>query len=810
MNINAFQYILKLKDEVTKPVEDIRNSMVDLTKVTETLQKAWYQIRNLVISVVGFATVREAFIKLNEVASEYDKTLTSLSNRSGSDKLGKDMTAWVNTVSMQYGVARDDITSLTNEYLKLGADVRKLDMKSLIATSLGTGRSVTDLEAQFRGLSRQLTYSYEDIYALDSEFGRGAGAKIFASMAGKTKGSVEAVSGALKYLGERYKDTTDRQAQSIEGMKQISESYKMMFTEHMMGDKDSGPLSAIRRGLQMNIDFMKKNKPYMDGLAIGFGKIIEGLVDGFNALKRIIFDNLDKMFHKMGQTSDGFVKNTVYPFVTYIEILKIKLGQLIKGFIEGFIDSPVWGGLKLTFGIIWKVVSGIVGLLPGMNSLGKAIGFVASVAVGLFIFKKIGDYAKYLRVEFFKSINGIVNVGRAFGQMGKDIGDVWKQSKGMMQFRNYYKDGFRMIEVQSSSTWTKIKSGIGGTAQAIGLGMKSMKAAFLDNPVGILLVVLPLAIEGFNKLFNSMEKVSEASKIIKEASEGLTEKYIDQRKSLNGLIEEYRKTKKGSDEQKTAFQNIIDMVPNIEKGYTKLNKAMDDETGFIRASIEALKDKIIQESLEDVLKKNMAIVSNELTNNMQVARDITERGKAQGLNKEQIKVAVERGTRPSEESITASENISAIQKAISTKTGDIWNSLSDIISNTNDMLDTQTAENKNKIETPVVSKELSLQWSSGLEKSSMSKNIDKSVDYQKDTKELMQKQLNTQINAGLDPTTPVKAETKTIGGSSINKSKTTIVNQNNNSLHLDGEIINKTSKTKVADKADTKNVMVWY
>jgi len=605
--IEQFQYAFDVADKITDPSLRMAKSLESLDAVSKRLDKGLNMLKTTVLSAIGFYGLKETFESINKEAETFDKRLTDLANISGSNKLAEATVEWINKMTTDLPVAKEDLDELAKTYWSLGTDIRSLDITSLTATALGKGKSIGDIEGTFRGLSRQLYITIDDFYSLNNSLGvtREQFGEMQKAMVGTTRGSVERINAMLGIMGKKYEDTIERQKNSIAGLKGKIASFWDIFKEKMVGTEDSGLIHAVRESLKDIVSIIEKYRPVIEGVAKGIGMFVGSIIGFFDDLRKIAVSGLDMIFGPMKKNGQDFFMNTVMPMLTFWEIMKARLTALLSGIVTGFLGSPVWTIFKTSVGWIIdgaKAILKLFGILGSgsddvkgkWETWGKVIGRVTSAMLVLWTTAKLGLKGD-LFVKLFK--DGVSYV-KAFNTNLSVTSTVMKQVDvgGMM----------RNIAVTTTTT-TTVFSKFGtmalGSIKAIAGGLKTM---FMSNPLGMIL----LLIAGVKELYDIFTKKSrEAAEASKELRESITSTFRDQNTEVEkyfAILKNNQSTERARNE---AFSTLKDMFPDIVNSYDTYNDLLDHEKE-VRRDINKL---IIENIRNEQRARDLAEVTEKLT-----------------------------------------------------------------------------------------------------------------------------------------------------------------------------------------------------
>lgn len=407
-----FQWVMKLINKVSKPAKEVRKDMIGLQSESDRLEQKWNSLKKLALGALGFYTLKEGIKALKSEMQGFDDEWTNLANIFGSDVLGKDMQEWMNQVTTDIPVLRKDLEGMARAARTFNLDIRELDLEAMMSGAIVAGKDMSSIFGEVAGLTQQMFVTYEDaVQASISLTNSTKSANAIMKAMGSTAwNSAERFKALSDVIGVAVPDAIERQKESISGMKTLLSNYWASFKQAMMGDPiQGGMLKEYKKYLGDLVTFFEKHSARIQEIMRGLGEVIGVFIGFFRDLGKIFIEQVGALFTKAENKVRDFHKDIILPFITFLEIIKVHALALIEGFMEGFLQSPVWP--------VWKKMIGWV--VTGLKEMLKFFGLL-DPATGSAI-DNWKNFGKILGTVFslwisFGAIGKIVAFGKAFGR----------------------------------------------------------------------------------------------------------------------------------------------------------------------------------------------------------------------------------------------------------------------------------------------------------------------------------------------------------------------------------------------------------
>lgn len=541
--IGPFQWVLKMIDKVTAPMKKITQGMGELTETSGILEQKWSQLKTLALGALGFYTLREGIKALKAEMSTLDTEWTQLANILGSDKLGSETQAWITNMTTQLPIAREQLVDMTRTARKFNVDVRNMPLEQMLSGALVVGTDVNSMFSQLGDLTQQVYINYEQATAASLQLTNSTKSanKILQAMNSTAWNSAERFEALASIVGEAVPDAVNRQKNSIEGLKQMLSSYMHVFKEALIGDPStSGLLKAYKEYLKGFVEFFEKNAKHIKVVLAGIGEAIATVAGFFLDLGKTILTTVSGIIQKSIGHVENFRKDIILPFITWVEMIKIRLLALVKGFIKGFLESPVWAGWK-------RLIGGIVGafkkLLVALGVMGPAVG-------------------------------SITDQWEKFGKIVGTFFSLWISFKIVSKIQRFVR------------AWI--------------VGMRAIKIATASNPIGLLIVALTTVIGLMATYQSAAEKAAKKQQALQS---NMSRAYVEETREAGELFTTLRNVNAAQEDRVTAFDTLKGMYPGIFKDMSYEKTTLDQINTAQKLVNESIMENIVARFKQQVMEE---------------------------------------------------------------------------------------------------------------------------------------------------------------------------------------------------------------
>lgn len=342
--MSPFQWILGLTNKVSKPAQAIKGDLNSLTQTSESLGLSWNKLRNLAMGALGFYTLTQAVDTLKDSAKALDLEWTKLQIQLGSGKGAKQALDWIDTISGKLPIAREELIGLADVARRFNLNMSKLPVEGLYSSALLTGNTVQGQIETLTGMTQTMTMTYQDaVEASINLTGSTKNANKILGAFNKTAwNSTQRFEALADVIGKSVPDAIDIQSESIEGLNQLMKNNFQVMKNAILGDPTKeGFLFEYKKSLQGMVTFLRENAETIKVIMTGVGKVITSIFTFFTDIIDSMVDRFKKATEGMTSNIKDFNKNIILPFVTFIEIIKVRLKAIIGAMFDGFIVG--WG-----------------------------------------------------------------------------------------------------------------------------------------------------------------------------------------------------------------------------------------------------------------------------------------------------------------------------------------------------------------------------------------------------------------------------------------------------------------------------------
>jgi len=621
--IMPFQWVLGLVNAVSAPAKAIKADLSELVKISNSLEAKWNSLRDLALGAIGIYTLDQAFDKLKDTVQQFNTEWTQLGHILGSDLLATNVQDWIGNLTSNLPIVREDLIDITREARKFNVDVRGLPIENIMSSTYVTGKNIVSVFGEISSLTQQMYVQYKDaVSASISLTGttKHAG-EIMAAMGKGAWNSAERFNALAQVIGNAVPDAIERQKQSIEGLNTMLNSMWTEFKRSLLGDNYSGLMKGYRDTLQELYEYLHDRMPKIKELFKGVGEVLGSFLGFFTDIGKVVVNRMRDLLGGLTTNIKDFHKDIILPFVTYVEMVKVRVTALIDGFLKGFLGSPVWTVFKRVIQFIASTFSKIAeffGILTGQGnnvirmweSMGSILGTVASLYVGVWVamkgFKIIATVTSAIKSQLmiFKALSKVfINSTR----------DVKTNVKALLVYNNV----LRTTQTGWSSTRRIANVFVTGVQSMAGVfknAMRSMKVAFMGNPIGLLIVGITTAIE---LLSNFHSKADQFREKMKEIKRDVTAQYVEERLEAKKLFEESLNLNTSSTRRKALIEEMntrlgthIPLLHNEKDQIAAIKEVYEDYPAKLLAVIEAKKkQELVEQMITDHLQKQQEIES---------------------------------------------------------------------------------------------------------------------------------------------------------------------------------------------------------
>lgn len=391
------------------------------SKVSSTIKDSAFSIGSLFPPLAalggaagGIMTIKGAFESAWNSGQELEKMTVKMTNRFGSSEYAKKATGFIQDMSQEYGLAKDDLASYTDQLGEMGLSVDKVNFKGVLNAANGPGKDLQSTMSAMTALAKG-----GDFQSFTEAFGNTIDpTALQESLAGATTYQ-ERMQKTADFLDGQFAGNTDRMKNSTEG--QIA-SISGFFEKIQQTISGSGAFKAMQDVLTNIFNTIESNKEGILEVAKTIGSMMGTIIKFIGGL-------MGNITGSMGGATGFFkgligkMKDIFYPIIFILGYIGMKVGSMISKLFRG----DLAGGVTDFGDIIAKLINGITGIvgkvfdivtgffkwfnnqLPTLiPAVVKAFGKIIDSIVGFA--KMVGNKVSALFPELLKTLGGLVKM----------------------------------------------------------------------------------------------------------------------------------------------------------------------------------------------------------------------------------------------------------------------------------------------------------------------------------------------------------------------------------------------------------------
>lgn len=448
---SPFQWALTLSDSVSSPADDIISKIQSLTTTSEALSGVWRTLTGLAAGALGLYTLDQALTTTISLAKQLNSEWVSMANKFGSDLIGDKAIKWMDDIQSRIPILRDDLTSFIGVAARFGASLESINMEGLWSTSLVTGNDVASIAQSIAGYTQQMRMSYMEAVQASVELTgtTKAARNIMHAMNSTAWNSQQRFQALSNVVGNAFPDAAERMKESIDGLQKLISNKWQLIIKSMFGDgKLRGVVYEIKELFKSIHSFVERNFEVMKNIAAGAGMVFSEIFKFFRAVGDMVYSYIDPIFASMTKDTEGFMKGTVYPFITFLAIGRVMITKFIKNFTAGFADgfSDAFSIIGVAFDFFKGIVVSVLKTLRIIDDhtniisiSSKVLGYVLGWVAGMWLGYQVAVLAANTAHKAFLLLSLPVKIAIAkIGGALNILGGVWAKNgaligKGLQQ-----------------------------------------------------------------------------------------------------------------------------------------------------------------------------------------------------------------------------------------------------------------------------------------------------------------------------------------------------------------------------------------
>jgi hypothetical protein len=219
---------------------------------------------------------------------------------------------------------------------------------------------------------------------------------------GKGWNTPERMEALVKVMGKAFPDAAERMKTSISGLSMMIANEWDSMKEQIVGNPYEGLTKIYKESLQNFLGFLQKYRNQVIAVFKGIGEVLGFIWNFFSDIIGKVLSKVDEAFSRMTGKVGDFHKDIVLPFITFLEIVKVNLMDLVDGILEGFLNSPLWPIWRDVLSTVADVMGDIISVLgdffgitsegsASLQTLGEWVGFAASAFVSYWLIMKLQE-----------------------------------------------------------------------------------------------------------------------------------------------------------------------------------------------------------------------------------------------------------------------------------------------------------------------------------------------------------------------------------------------------------------------------------
>ena len=422
--MSAGKGVGKAISSISSKMNELQGSMRSgFSSLTSTIKDSAFSLSSLFPPLAalggaagGILTIKGAFESAWNAGQELEKMTVKMTNRFGSSDYAKKATGFINDMSQQYGIAKDDLASYTDQLGEMGLSIDKVNFKGVLNAAEGPGKDLQSTMSAMTALAKG-----GDFQSFTESFGNTIDpAALQEALAGASTYQ-ERMQKTADFLDTQFAGNADRVKNSTEG--QIA-SLSGFFEKLQQTISSSGAFKAMQDTLSDIFKVIEDNKENI----LAVGQVIGSMM---GTVIKFIGGLLKNIAGSMGGATDFFktivtkVKDVFYPVIFILGFIGMKIGKMIGKFFggKGDLASGVTGigdiiSMLIDFisGLVGKAFDLLTSLFSWFNSqLPKlipavvgAFGKIIDSLVGFL--KMIGSKLAALWPEVLKTLSGLIKM----------------------------------------------------------------------------------------------------------------------------------------------------------------------------------------------------------------------------------------------------------------------------------------------------------------------------------------------------------------------------------------------------------------
>lgn len=368
----------------------------------------------------GILTIKGAFESAWNAGQELEKMTVKMTNRFGSSDYAKKATGFINDMSQEYGLAKDELTNYATELGEMGLSVDKVNFKGVLNAANGPGKDLQSTMSAMTALAKG-----GDFQSFTEAFGNTIDpTALQESLAGATTYQ-ERMQKTADFLDTQFAGNADRMKNSTEG--QIN-SISGFFEKIQQTIAGSGAFRAMQDVLTNIFNTIEANKENILAVAQVIGSMMGTVIKFIGGL-------LGNVSGSMGGATNFFksmvgkIRDIFYPIMFILAFIGMKIKSMIAKLFRG----DLAGGVTDFGDIISRLIDGITGIVGKVFDIVTNLFKWFNAQLPKLIPAVVGAFSKIMDsiVGFAKMVG--TKVAALFPELLKTLGGLVKMIVPMLK-----------------------------------------------------------------------------------------------------------------------------------------------------------------------------------------------------------------------------------------------------------------------------------------------------------------------------------------------------------------------------------------
>jgi len=450
-----------------KTTEALNGMKDQMSRMNDSVSGAIGGLKNLLVAglalggiSVGIGSIKDAFMGAFNTGMELEKMTVKMTNKFGSPAFAEKATGFINDMSQEYGLSKDELGSYVDELAKAGVSMESMNFKGVLEAAMGPGQDLSTTMSAITDVAK----NPGNFQAFAETFGNQIDPAAFQEAIDGATTYQERMTKISDFLGKNFEGNTDRFKDSAEGQIQNITGFIEKIKETIAS---SGVFDAMKEVLGNVSKWVDQNKPAILGAAKAIGGLMGTIVKFIGGMLGNIF--------KSANAGVGFfagiqqkLKDIFFPLMFMLAYIGMKIGDIIGKLFKGDLS-----GAAVDIGdILMKIIDAVEGFVN------MAVGFVFG------LIQKIADQVPKLLPVIMAQVSRVMDRLVTFAQ------NLVKKIMGILP---------ALLTLFIAEIRLKIL-----LAKKVILGLLDVIGTVLDGIPGLITSIGPILVKGVNDIINDV------------------------------------------------------------------------------------------------------------------------------------------------------------------------------------------------------------------------------------------------------------------------------------------------------------------